>query len=64
MVEDYYKQHTEEAEEIDLKIYRNDGAIDEMTELEAYKIAQKRLQVSSDGEQITSDKQKKKKKRV
>jgi hypothetical protein len=34
--------------------------IDEMTELEAYKNAQKRMQVSSDGEQITADKQKKK----
>jgi hypothetical protein len=60
MVEDYYKQHPEEAEEIGLKIYRNDGVIDEMTELEAYKIAQKRMQVSSDGEQITADKEKKK----
>jgi hypothetical protein len=60
MVEDYYKQHPEEAEEIGLKIYRNDGVIDEMTELEAYKIAQKRMQVSSDGEKTTVDKQKKK----
>ena len=59
MVEDYYKQHPEEAEEIGLKIYRNDGVIDEMTELEAYKIAQKRMLVSSDGEK-TVDKQKKK----
>jgi hypothetical protein len=60
MVEDYYKQHPEEEEEIGLKIYKNDGVIDEMTELEAYKIAQKRMQVSSDGEKITVDKQKKK----
>ena len=59
MVEDYYKQHPEEAEEIGLKIYRNDGVIDEMTELEAFKIAEKRLLVSSDGEKNV-DKQKKK----
>ena len=59
MVEDYYKQHPEEAEEIGLKIYRNDGVIDEMTELEAYKIAEKRMSVSSDGEKNV-DKQKKK----
>ncbi len=35
MVEDYYKQHPEEAEEMGLKIYRNDGVIDEMTDGEA-----------------------------
>ncbi len=56
MVEDYYKQHPEEAEEIGLKIYRNDGVIDEK---EAYKIAEKRMSVSSDGEKNV-DKQKKK----
>ena len=43
MVEDYYKQHPEEAEEIGLKIYRNDGVIDEMTEMEAYNNAQKTM---------------------
>ena len=59
MVGDCYKQHPEEAEEIGLKIYRNDGVIDEMTELEAYKIAEKRMLVSSDGEKNV-DKQKKK----
>ena len=46
MLEDYYKQHQEEAEEIGLKIYRNIGVIDETTELEAYKIAKKTTQVS------------------
>ena len=60
MVEDCYKQHPEEAEEIGLKIYRNDGVIDELTELEAYNIAMKRMQVSSDGEKTTVDEQKKK----
>ena len=43
MVEDYDQQHPEEAEEMGLKIYRNDGVIDEMTEGEAYGTAIKRL---------------------
>ena len=60
MVEDYYTEHPEEAEEIGLKIYRNDGVIEEMTELKAHKIAQKRMQGSSDGEKTTIGKQKKK----
>ncbi len=59
MVEDYYKQHPEEAEEIGLKIYRNDGVIDEMSESEAFKIAEKRMSVSSDGNKNV-EKQKKK----
>ena len=61
MVENYYKQHPEEAEETGLKIYQNNGVIDEMTESEAYKIAKNRTQVSSGGEQMTRDKHKKKK---
>lgn len=33
MVDDYYKQHSEEAEEMGLKINQKDGVIDEMIEL-------------------------------
>ena len=43
IVEDYYKQHPEEAKEMRLKIYMNDGVIDEMTEGEAYDTGTKRL---------------------
>ncbi len=60
MVEDYYKQHPEEDEEIGLKIYRDDGVIDERTELEAFKISKKIMQVSSDGEQMAVGKYNKK----
>ena len=42
MVEDYYK-HPEEAEEMGLKLFRNDGVIDEMTEGEAYDTGTKRM---------------------
>ena len=59
MVEDYYTEHPEEAEKIGLKIYKNDGVIDEMTESEVYNIAVKRMRKSNDGEK-TVDKQKKK----
>ena len=37
MVEDYYKQHPKETDEMDLKIYWDDKVIDEVTELEAFK---------------------------
>jgi hypothetical protein len=37
MVEDYYNQHPEEAEEMGLKIYQDDRVIDEMTKLEVLK---------------------------
>ena len=50
---------SKEAEKIGLKIYKNDGVIDEMTELEACNIAVKRMRESNDGEK-TVDKQKKK----
>jgi hypothetical protein len=60
IVKDYYKQHQEEPEDVGLKIYRNDGVIDEIPELEAYKISKKTMQVSGDGEQKTFDKHKKK----
>ena len=43
MMEDYYKQHPEEADKMGLKNYRNDGMIDKMTELEAYKTRTKRI---------------------
>ena len=43
MVEDYYKQHPEEAEEMGLRMCRNDGMIDEMTEREAYDTGTKRM---------------------
>ena len=51
MVEDYYKQHPEEAEEMGLKIYRNDGVIDEMTEGEAYDTGTKRMHSLEGGKQ-------------
>ena len=58
-MEDYYKQHPEEADKISFKIYSNDGVINEMTELEACKIRTKRMQRSDGGEQAM-DKYKKK----
>ena len=51
MVEDYYKQHPEEAEEMGLNIYRNDGVIDEMTEGEAYDMGAKRMNSFEGGKQ-------------
>ena len=51
MVEDCYKQHPEEAEEMGLKIYRNDGVIDETTEGEAYDMGTKRMHSLEDGKQ-------------
>ena len=51
MVEDYYKQHQQEAEEMGLKIYRNDGVIDEMTEKEAYDMGTKRMHSLEGGKQ-------------
>jgi hypothetical protein len=41
MVEDYNKQHPEEAEKMRLKIYRNNGVIVEMREVEVYDIGTK-----------------------
>jgi hypothetical protein len=35
MIQDYYKQHPEEAEDIGLRIYTDDGIVDELTEKEA-----------------------------
>ena len=51
MVEDYYNQHPEEAEEMGLKIYRNDGVIDEMAEGKAYNMGTKRLHSLEGGKQ-------------
>jgi hypothetical protein len=61
MVEDYYKQQPEKAEEMGVKMYWNDGVIDEMTELEVYKTGTKRVQGSGGGEKVVK-KQKKKRK--
>ena len=58
MVEDYYKQHPEEAEEISLKIYRNDGVIDEITEVEAYNTGTKKMHRLEGGEQGVKKKKK------
>ena len=35
MIQDYYKQHPKEAEDIGLRIYTDDGIVDELTEKEA-----------------------------
>jgi hypothetical protein len=51
MVEDYYKPHPEKATETGLKIYRNDGVINEMTEVEAYDTGTKRMHTLEGGEQ-------------
>jgi hypothetical protein len=59
MVEDNYKQHPEEAKEMGLKIYWNDGVIGEMTEGEAYDTGTKRMHRSVGREQGV-----KKKKRI
>ena len=59
MVEDYYKQHPEEAEEMGLNIYRNDGVIDEMTELEAYDTGTKRMNSLQGGKQGVTKKKRK-----
>ena len=46
-----YKQHPEEAKEMGLKIYRNDGVIDEMTEGEEYDMGTKRMHILEGGKQ-------------
>ena len=51
MVEDYYKQHPEEAEEMGLKSYRNDGVIDEMTEGGVYDTGTKSMHSLEGGKQ-------------
>jgi hypothetical protein len=51
MVEDYDKQHPEEAEAIGFKVYWNDGMID-VTEAEAMKIEEPAKRKRSDGEQL------------
>ncbi len=51
VVEDYCKQQPEEAEEMGLKIYRNDGVIDEMTEGEAFDTGTKRRHSLEGGKQ-------------
>ena len=35
MIQEYYKQHPQEADEIRLRIYQNDSIVDELTEKEA-----------------------------
>ena len=66
MVEDYYKQHhkkyPEEAENMRLKIYWNDGVISELTEAEATKTGESNKGKMSDGEQAKKLKKHKKRK--
>ena len=61
MVQDYYGQHPEEAEEMGLKVYRDDGVLEEITELEAFKSGQSPKRKRSDGrEQVDKHKTKRK----
>ena len=55
-VGDYYKQHPEERKEIVFKIYRNDGLIDEMTEVEANDTGTKRMFMLEGGEIVKEKK--------
>ena len=59
MVEDYYNQQPEEAKEMGLKIYQNDGVIDEKTEGEAYDTGTKRMHRSEGEEQGVKKKKRK-----
>lgn len=52
MVEDDCKHHQKEAEEMGLKIYQNDGVIDEMTEFVAFKFGQLKRKWLDGGEQV------------
>ncbi len=62
MMEDYYKPHPEEAKEMGLKIYSNDGVIDEMPEVEAYDTGTMRVNVFKGGEQGVKKKKRRKRK--
>ena len=58
-MEDYYKEQPEEAKELGLKMYCNDGVIDEMTEGEVYDTGTKRMYRSEGGEQGVKKKKRK-----